>query len=153
MLKWLARKLSPKRIDHPVFGSLLFMRMPDDTKSYWEGKGVFPPTGAEVEFFIDAGEEGPLQGQEQFWHKLCSTYESLKPNILAELSTSYASWFSRQPPVEVSTVFALSSLSIPRADSPNAAWELTYDCVEDPEHIFTVAMREWRPAGGVRIDG
>jgi hypothetical protein len=41
-------RVRPPRLDDPVFGELLFMYVPDNPKTYWEGEWVFPPTEARV---------------------------------------------------------------------------------------------------------
>jgi hypothetical protein len=145
--------LGPKRIDDPVFGSLLFMKMSGGRPSYWEGKGVFPPLGAEIEYFVDAEESGPGEPQHRFWRELCDRYAPLAPVLEAQLAAAYSSWLRREPPPAIFRTFSLASVSIPASFSDAAEWDLSFDCRDDEEHLFTVPMKGWSPEGEVSVDG
>jgi hypothetical protein len=137
----------------PLFGELLFVKTPDATKSYWEGSGVFPATGRRIEYFIRAGEPGPKEDQRSFYRRLAEKYNDLMIGVVPILESSYRDWLDKAESTDVSTKFALSSLSVPEGESNDAEWELSFDCAEDKDHLFSVQMRGWKATGDVSIDG
>jgi hypothetical protein len=144
----------PPRITRdPDFGRLLFSSMPDPDKSYWEGEVYFQPARAKVEVFVDAGEEGPGQPQRDFYRTLEARYDSVQASVAPVLARAYADWLDRAPPDDVFRVFTLSSLSIPRREAPDSEWDMSFECGDDREHLFTVQLRRWTPNEEVGIDG
>jgi hypothetical protein len=152
MLKSLIGRFKPKRVNDPVFGSLVFMRMADPETSYWEGSSIFRPTGRAIEYFIDADEDGPSESQRQFYASVQERYDQLVAVVRPALVRSAEKWFKAGLPLDLGDAFTLSSLSIPRTGAEPLAWELSFQFATNPLLLFTVAMIDWRP-GGVRVDG
>lgn len=50
----------PLQRTHPIFGKMTFMRMLDESRSYWEGQAAFPPVQKSVGVFVHADENGPM---------------------------------------------------------------------------------------------
>lgn len=153
-MKWLKamlRRLGPKRIDDPVFGSLLFMKMPDASKSYWEGAGTFTPTSRKIEYFIDGDENGPHPGAEEFYREIETRYTDLLRAVRPTLAAEFQQWVGRALPDDLEKEFTLSSLSIPDVRRKPLQWEVSFDCASN-EHLFTVQMSEWTPTGAT-VDG
>jgi hypothetical protein len=50
----------PLQRTHPIFGKMTFMRMLDESRSYWEGQAAFPPAQKSVGVFVHADENGPM---------------------------------------------------------------------------------------------
>lgn len=153
MFQRLLERLGPKRTFDPLFGSLLFMRMSGGRRSYWEGRALFPPLGAEIEIFVEAEEDGPGAPHHAAWRELCDRYAPLAPALEAKLAAAYASWFRRDAPAAIFRTFSLASVSVPASYSDAEEWELSFDCRDDEEHLFTVLMKGWSPDGDVRVDG
>src|SRR5437899_1203584 len=99
-LKKFIERMGPKRLVDPVFGRLLFMKMRETTKSYWEGSGVLPAAGNlwEIEYFIDADEPGPSQAQRDFYVSLPALYTVLVAAVRPRLEQSFADCTGRQIP-------------------------------------------------------
>lgn len=73
-----------ERVD-PRFGPMTFQRMSGTHgPSYWEGSGTF--AGEDVEFFVDAGEEGPSQAQRDRARAIESEWHTLEPRLAAFLA-------------------------------------------------------------------
>jgi hypothetical protein len=143
----------PLVIDDPFFGRLLFMPMPELNNAYWEGKVRFEPTNAEIEVFVDASEAGPGTKQRAFYQRIQARFGDLCDALDPVLRMSYRAWFDRPAPDAIWDVFTLTSISIPREDSPESEWDISFDCSEDREHMFTVHMVGWTPMKDVTIDG
>jgi hypothetical protein len=153
-MKWLQSLLSkfgPKRLEHPTFGALLFMKMPDPEDSYWEGGGVFGPTGREIEYFVDGDENGPHPGAEEFYREVQSRYPDLISAVRPLLAKEFERWVGRPLPVRFEEEFLLSSLSVPGPRRKPVEWEMSFDCVSN-EHLFSVRLRGWSP-DGTTVDG
>ena len=153
-MKWIKailQKLKPKQIDHPIFGSLLFMKMPDSSKSYWEGAGIFKTTGRKIEYFIDGDENGPHPGAEEFYRDIQTRYTQLIATLSPTLAAEFEQWAGRPLPEDIEKEFTLSSLSIPDVRKKPLQWDLSFDCASN-EHLFTVQMSDWTPTG-TTVDG
>lgn len=153
MLKKLFNRRKPLTMHHPQFGRLTFIRISEPAKSYWEGAGVFPATMTSIEFFIDANEDGPGDSQWNFYVSLSDRYVELCLAIEPVLKQNYEEWLHKPAPDDVWNSFQLSSLSIPRSRDDESDWEMSFECSDDVEHLFTVQMRGMQPAGMITIDG
>jgi hypothetical protein len=153
MLRRLLGKLGPKRRTDPLFGELVFLRMPDASRSYWQGGGMFPPTRKEIDYFIDAGEAGPVEAQRGFYRELMGRYGPILSSVLPLLEREWARWGERDDPEDAAAAFNLSSLSVPRCESADEPWELTYICSHGPHVLLSVQMMGWTPTGIVTVDG
>lgn len=122
MLDWLRRTFLPLKRTDPRFGPIRFQRMRGDA-SYWEGSGTF--AGEEVEYFVDAGEDGPTPEQRALADDLEGRWSTLEPlfeRLLARherearengVSTRIADW-------------SLGSISIPDAKDRAGNVEVGY---------------------------
>ncbi|WBA43982.1 hypothetical protein [Hymenobacter canadensis] len=74
-------------MEDPFFGPLRFMKG-TTANYYYEGSGVFAPTGQTIEYFIDSDENGPSEAQREFYRHLqmeFNTYVTqIKPLIIDE---------------------------------------------------------------------
>ena len=144
---------SPKRMHDAFFGELTFMTPPRGSSGYWEGGGTFEPTGEEIEYFIDGDENGPGESQRDAYIQIQAHYAELLQAIEPALRDAYSSWFPNAPTDEILSRFTLTSLSVPLAFSNAMEWDLSFDSLDDSEHLFTVTMRGLAPVGEVAIDG
>jgi hypothetical protein len=150
-LKTLVQKLGPKRIDHPTFGPLVFMKMSDSSKSYWEGAGTFPATGKKIEYFIDGDENGPHPGAEDFYRDVLTRYTELIEIIRPTLAVEFQQWVGRSLPNDIEKEFTLTSLSIPDVRIKPLMWDISFDC-SSSDHLFSVQMSDWSITGAT-VDG
>ena len=153
MFRGLRDRFRPKQMDDQLFGRLLFMKMRDPARSYWEGAGRFASAEHTVEYAIDADEAGPGESQRSLFRRMEAHYAELQILITPLLLREYEAWFQTSLDQDVWTVFRLSHISIPFAESQDMEWDITFDCVADEEHIFVVYMTGWEPTGQVSIDG
>jgi len=141
----LKERFAPKRRDDPLFGSLL------DMGGYWEGAGLFPPTGTEIEWFVDGGEEGPGEGARAAFRAIVERYAEIEPVVLELLGREIAERIADAAP-PTAEVVTLVAISVPAAAGPEMSWELSYDCSLGRSPHLTVEMRGWRPTGDVVMD-
>ena len=150
MLKWLAKKFGSKRIDDPVFGSLLFMKMKDPSRSYWEGREWFAPVSAEVQIFVDGGEDGPRPSQHETYNRMAERYPKILHSIEPLLRREYTrTWLGEMGLPEAR--FRLNSLSVPAVESESVQWDMDFSCDGQDDWLFTVHMEGWRPTGKVSV--
>ncbi len=136
MLDRVLRRLMPLRIVDPVLGTLRFR-----SEGFWEGRRVFEPASREVEFILEAGETGPLEGHRRFFDELVQRYPELwarvEPMLRRELHN-----FPSSP-----TRFEVERFSIPDPDADPAYWEIVYTSESAADHYFRVTLEGWEPTG------
>ena len=146
MLRSFFGGLRPKRLTDPAFGNLIFMKMSDPRESYWEGSGAFRPTGQAVDYFVDAGDDGPGEFQHQFLSTLEQRYDRLVAVVQPLLEQRHDEFLEGRSPE-----FVLSSISVPGPGVDPLRWDITFQAKANPSALFTVSMVNWEPEG-VRID-
>jgi hypothetical protein len=155
-MSWFQRQkeqLRPRRLEHPIFGRMTFMRMPVASRSYWEGRAMFPATGAEIEVFVRADEHGPGDEQVVCFREIARRYPDLWPTLEAGFASFQERWIRRPAPGPFVELYTLSGLSVPMTLAEEMEWDITFDSAQDPEHIYGFEMRGWEPIGEVRMDG
>src|SRR5580698_3459183 len=138
MLRWLNEKLSGKRINDPFFGSLRFrfMRI-DRSKSFWEGFGLFAPTGTRICQNVRGDANGPGEPQRAVYQRIVERYSELLLSITPLLEREYRKQMEGEPTPLGEISFALNTLWIPAAESASMEWEMDFYCVNDsPDWIF-----------------
>jgi len=142
MFSWL-RKLvkGPARLDDPVFGLLTYRG------DYWEGAGVFPPTGTNVEYFITADENGPSAENYSTFQEICSRFAQLENKARLAISRT-ASQLGHFKTADTETLI-VSSMDIPSGDFDSAIWEINFSNPE--EAFFSVAFKGFETTGVVEI--
>lgn len=145
MINWLRRVFGPKKVSDPVFGDLSYMG------GYWEGKGIFPATGSPIEWFVDAGEDGPGEPQRALFGRLVERYPKLLPAVLAALAEHIAAWRDESSSQDLSSSLRLVAVSIPESESPAMEWDLSFDSELRGSPHFAVSMKGWEPAGPVEV--
>ncbi len=78
-MSWLRRK--PKPIQHPTFGRLEWRKL--RRVGYWDGRVVFPPTGAEIDIAIPGGRSGP-DSAETLWARICEVFPKIQADVDAQ---------------------------------------------------------------------
>jgi hypothetical protein len=142
-------RFKPKRLEDPVFGSLLFFSAKDP---YWQGQGLFLASGESVELFVYADEAGPGETQQELYRLIGAKYRELFEIIHPLLQRAWERNRDATLPTDTPVVFSVSALSIARPQSQDMEWEISFSCSEDPEWVFSVEMRGWEPTGQVLVD-
>jgi hypothetical protein len=151
MFNWLTATLRPKTIEDPAFGTLIFMKMKDPSRSYWEGRGHFDPVGAVIEYFIHGDEAGPGPSQRAVYRRIAENYPELLESVMPLLQREYANQMVSGGVPIADAVFTLDSLSIPARDSEAMKWEMDFSCDDGDDLLFTVQMEGWRPTGKIAV--
>jgi hypothetical protein len=140
-------RLRPKRFDDGVFGTLHFVKAKNGSRSYWEGRGLFEPSGTIVEYTIEGDESGPRKAQHEMFRRLVAKYQDLYLAALPLLERAYEEHCDPNRSVE----FRVDSLSIPREESEDMLWEIWFSCNKSEDWLFTVHMRNWHPTGRISV--
>ena len=127
----------PKRIEDPIFGSLLYMG------DYWEGSGVLTPDGPIVEWFVSAGEAGPNQLQYETLQSIRSHLPSIMASLRAAISKSAASFEGLEIPSPQS--FEVSALEVPASLSDSTRWDIYFSAREPSTVSAVVTLSGWQP--------
>lgn len=150
----LFKRLRPPELEDGFFGRLVYMKMPKGRASYWEAKRLFPPANREVDLFIDAPAPlaAPNEAQHNFFLEVAHDYAGILAAIEPVLRREFEAWTHKPMERPFADEFILGSFSIPAPSEMPPEWELSFDTVTDPEHLFSVRMRG-RVPGDVTIDG
>ena len=142
----------PLTIEDDFFGKLRFMKMKADGKSYFEGKGLFKPTGKEIEYFITANEECPDQGQKEFYNWIQKNYTELVVKFKPLIEDEFGNWKEGFKIKDFNREFQLVALSIPNQDKEPLKWSMSFNTEHDENHQVTVEFINQEPQA-VLIDG
>ena len=145
MFKWFKSKVCHKQIDDPVFGALLYMG------GYWEGAGNFPALNENIEWFVDADENGPGESQKELFFTISKKYKETENKVFKVLVNEIEQWVKPDPSPELSKVLRLTSISIPSEETPGMVWELVYESSLRGNPYFAVAMKGWEPTGSIEV--
>ena len=142
----------PITIQDDFYGKLRFMKMKAEGKSYFEGKGLFKPTGKEIEYFITANEDGPDQKQKEFYNWVQENYSDLVIKFKPLIEDEFRNWKEDFTIKNFDSEFQLVALTIPNQDRKPLKWELSFDTEHDENHQITVEFSGLEPQA-VLIDG
>jgi hypothetical protein len=151
MFSKLCDRFRTRRVDDPVFGDLYFVRMRAPSRSYWEGRGLFPATGSSVAYSIEAGEEGPGEAQRELYRRIAANYTELTRVIAPVLRREYEACMAAPASADIAGFFRLDALSVPPCESPTMEWDMDFSCMEDNDFLFTVSFRGWQPTGEISV--
>lgn len=151
--KRMREQFSPLRRTHPLLGQLTYMRMPDEGRSYWEGRVPFGPSETDIEIFITGGESGPGESQLACFREITRRFADLWPQFEERFAAFQSEGLQKPALAPYSRYYTVTSMSIPPALAPDMEWEVSFDSQQDKEHLYTFEMRGWRVVGDVRLDG
>ena len=87
------KKSEPVTVNDEFFGSLRLKRIKNDSsKSYFEGKGTFSPTGQEIEYFINGDETGLESEQKEFYKAVQENFSLIVENIKPLIEDEFRNW-------------------------------------------------------------
>ena len=147
------RAFTPPRMSHSRFGDMTLMEFKDGKNSYWEGYDQFRPAGRRVEVLIEGDASGPFAESIATWDAIQDRYPELRSALEKLLHSAYADWIPDAEPNAGRGRFALDTVYVPRNPLESDSWSLSYSCLDDEEHSFTIEMKGWAPQGDERIDG
>lgn len=122
----------PVTIQDDFFGKLRFMKMKADGNSYFEGKGLFKPTGKDIEYFITATEEGPDLRQKEFYNWIQKNYTELVIKFKPLIEDEFGNWKEGFKIKDFDREFQLFALSIPNQEKNlwNGACHMTQNTMK-----------------------
>lgn len=85
IIEWFRRTFVPLKRADSRFGPMTFQRMSGKYgPSYWEGSGTF--AGEEIEYFVDANEEGPSAAQRERATAIEASWRTIEPRLATFLA-------------------------------------------------------------------
>lgn len=142
----------PPVLQDDLFGPLRFIAHKDHSKSYFEGKAYFQPTGNETDISITADKEGPSEAQRQFFLSLQSDFQRYIEKIQPLIEGEFRNWQEDFAIKDFNTEFDLVFLSIPSFDGSAPVWEMAFTTIHDRDHHITIDFIGEEP-NGILIDG
>jgi hypothetical protein len=154
LIRTLLALVRPPRLDDPLFGRLVYMKMRDSRLSYWEATQVFAPTGQEVELFVRAPAPlaPPNDAQRRFYQDVAESYAELFAAIEPRLRLEVEEWLGDKVDGPLDRELTLTSFSIPVPSAVLPSWEMSFASTTDPNHLFTATLRG-REIQDVAIEG
>lgn len=140
------KAIGPLHIHDPFFGSLRYQKV-----GFWEGKKQFAPLGREIEFTLDASEEGASEDHRKFYRDLEARYPELARRFEPLLLNELREWLDEPFTGNVWDEFELESYGIPNPSAQPQEWELIYTS-KSAGHYFCMLMQGWETTG-IRVDG
>ncbi len=139
-------------IQDDFFGTLTFISFKDAGKNYFEGNGIFKPTGDEIEFLIRGDAGGPTQEQRQLYARIQDSYDKIVTNIVPLVESELKEWRTDHKVRNFRKEFKPVSVEISRIGVAPARWEMTFEAMQEDEIQFTVDFKDFEPEK-VLIDG
>ena len=140
-------------VEDKFFGRLKFMKIKNNpSKSYFEGKGMFSPTGREIDYFIVAAETGPEPDQQDFYRQIQQNWDLIVEKIKPVIELEFRNWKADFAIADFNKEFMLVGLTIPRQKPQPVEWDLAFDTIHDENHQVTVYLKGYAPTG-IGIDG
>lgn len=142
----------PIIIEDDFFGRLKFMKMKNAEKNYFEGKGLFEPTGKEIELFINGSEKGPDQKQKEFYSWLQRNFKELAFKATPLIEDEFRNWKEDFKIKDFDKEFSLVALTIPSQETTPIEWNMSFETIHDENHQVTIEFLGNEPKE-VLIDG
>ncbi len=154
MLDFLFKKFRPLEIEDAFFGRLRYVDVRPEPKSYWEAQRSFPPTGRDIELFIDAPgpEQPPNEHQQRFYTSVEENFSELLAAAEAAILPELESFMGKPVERPFHDDLTMTGFSIPDADLADAEWDMSFDSQSDMSHFITVNFEGLKPTS-VAFDG
>ena len=143
---------SPPLLHDPFFGPLRFQQGTQHSTSYFEGTGLFAPTGQTIEYFIDAEEDGPSEDQRAFYRRLQTDFVQHRVRIEPLIVDEFRNWRPDFTIQNFTQEFTLLAVTIPQLDTSPVEWDLSFSTVHDLDHHITIYFQDQQPIH-IHIDG
>jgi hypothetical protein len=139
-----------RRIEHPVVGEALLIRLPSGP--YWEIETEVARKAFSLA--IEAPDEAdPTPEQIAFFQRYANDPDLAFSLARALLVAEYARWVRAPFPAKWTDAFVFVGMSVPAHADSNNPWELVFECLQDRNrHLFTCIIKDGTPTT-VQIDG
>jgi len=142
-------KKKPKFNDE-VFGELGYTTFKDSLKNFYDGEVNFQ--GKLIGINIEADENGPTNGQKEFFKKLDKGYSHIEQNIILPfLKEELEDNVEDAGLNNFANAFEFDGISIGRINSGKTEWSITYDS-KRMRHYVSIDFEEMKPMHMI-IDG
>lgn len=143
----------PVKVENDFFGQMLFLGDKRDTsKSYFECRRHFQPSGKVIEIGIDGAETGPTQIQIDFFKSIEHRYNEITNSIGPMIQEEFRNWQEGFRIKDFNREFEPVYLRLPRCEGKVIIWEIAFESDHDRNHTFTVTMNDFI-AKEILIDG
>jgi hypothetical protein len=142
----------PQVIKDDFFGALTYMTFKDPAKNFFEGKGMFKPTSAEIEYFIEADVSGSTNDQRHFYDNVQASYDDIISKIIPLIEDEFKNWKEDFKIENFKKEFKLVAMTIPRLNKNTTIWDMSFETIHDDNHRVTVELKDFEP-DGIMIDG
>lgn len=136
----------------PFFGPLRFSKGTKQRTGYFEGRGMFAPTGRPIEYFIHSQQDGPSEEQRMFYRSLQADFAKHLVHIEPLIVDAFRNWQPAFAIQDFSQEFTLLAVTIPQLDRSPVEWDLSFSTVHDLDHDITIYFQDQRPIH-ILIDG
>ncbi|MCW8884989.1 MAG: hypothetical protein OQK12_06995 [Motiliproteus sp.] len=148
MWQKLKEKLFGKRpieIDHPFFGTILFMggEIPAEN-DYWEAELVIAEEKPPITVIINASVTGPNQSQIDFYQRAIADLDALFQQCWPIFEPDFETWTQKPFSGDWRDDFELVSLEIPWQGDRCQDWAVSY-YVNGANHYFTARFVDGQP--------
>jgi hypothetical protein len=141
------------KIQDDFFGQMLFLGdKKHPSKSYFECRRHFKPSGKIVEIGIDGSEVGPTQIQKDFFKSIEDEYSDITNSIKPLIEDEVANWQEGFKIKDFKKEFNPVYLRVPRCETKPVIWEIAFESAHDRDHTFTLTMEDFI-AKEILIDG
>lgn len=129
---------SKKVMQHPTLGQLQYFEWKTNQDSYWLGSVGIEGQANEATLRIQADEDGPSQGQEQFIRNIVDHLDSLVPLMSAVVKPSFEIWCETRYEDGFLEAFECTNLVVPNSGSLTSKWALSFARRDDNDFVFSV---------------
>ena len=136
----------------PFFGPLRFQKGVKHRTSYFEGTGLFAPTGHTIEHFIHSEEGGPSEDQRAFYRTLQTDFGNYLARIEPLIVDELRNWRPDFAIGDFAQGFTLLAVTIPPLDISPVEWDLSFSTVHGLDHNITIYFQNQTPVH-ILIDG
>lgn len=149
MLRDPFKMFRPLEVEDEFFGHLKYITLPQGSISYWDATRLFTPTARKIELFVDAPAPKlpPSELQRQFFLTVEQHYSRILVEIEAVLRPHFEEWSRKPLSGPFSTEFTMTSFSIPNVAIEEAQWDMCFESITEPNHLFMVEMRGTHSTG------
>jgi hypothetical protein len=143
----------PTKLENEFFGTMLFLEDKKDTsKSYFECRRQFIPSGKIIEIGIDGDVSGTTQKQIDFFKSIEDNYSIITKAISPLVEDEFRNWKEGFKINDFYKEFETVYLRIPRCESNPIVWEIAFESNHDRNHTLTLTMSDFE-AKEILIDG
>jgi hypothetical protein len=140
-------------VEDEFFVKMLFVEnKKDPSKSYFECRRYFDPTGKIIEIMIDGETVGPSQKQINFFKSIEGNYQAITTAISPLIEEEFGNWKEDFKIKDFQQEFEAVSLQLPRCEDKPILWEIAFESYHDRNHTFTITMSDFDPRE-ILIDG